>query len=62
MILELLVGSRVYKVYTDEFCSLVFEVITACIYISGMMLKFSRKEKSDLEKKKEQQSFSKRKE
>ena len=50
MTLELLVESRFYKVYTDEFYSLVFESITACIYIFDMMLKVSRKEKSDLEK------------
>ena len=50
MILVLLVGSRFYKVYTDEFCSLVFESITACIYVFDMMLKVSRKEKTDWEK------------
>ena len=39
-----------YKVYADEFYSLVFESITAYIYISDMMLKVSKKERSDLEK------------
>ena len=50
MILVLPVESWFYKVYADEFCSLVFKSITACIYISDMMLKSSKKEKTDWEK------------
>ena len=50
MTLELSVESRFYKVYADKLYSSVFESITACIYIFDIMLKVSRKEKSDLEK------------
>ena len=50
MILVLSVESRFYEVYANEFCSSVFKSITACIYIFDMMLKVSRKERSDWEK------------
>ena len=52
MILVLLVESRFYKVYADEFYNLVFKSITVYINIFEMMLKVSIKAKTDWEKNK----------
>ena len=53
MILELPVGSQIYKVYAEGLFSLVFfKSITDYLYIPGMMFKVSRKEKPEKEKEK----------